>query len=94
MIKQDKKRGQVIFICDCLPDARRIYLAGNFNDWNPKARRMVKVKGGSSRARLKLPPGQYEYKFVADDVWLNDPAADAQVQNQHGTLNSVASVTP
>ena len=94
MIIQDKTRGQVIFVCDCLPDARQIYLAGNFNDWNPKARRMVKVRDGSFRARLDLAPGDYQYKFVADDLWLEDQFADTRVPNQYGTFNSIVRVLP
>jgi 1,4-alpha-glucan branching enzyme len=40
-----------------------------------------------------LPPGRYEYKFIADGEWLHDPMAAENVRNEHGTLNSVLLIT-
>ena len=79
----------VSFICDLKHDAKKVFLAGDFNQWNPQVNRMTKSKDGSFRARMKLPPGEYRYKFVVDGVWFNDPVAQAQIMNEHGTLNSV-----
>ena len=38
---------------------------------------------------LLLPPGYYEYKFVADDKWFHDPANPERLPNRYGTLDSV-----
>jgi hypothetical protein len=53
---------------------------------------MVKSKNGSFHARVQLPPGQYQYKFLADGVWLHDANAQSQVMNPYGTFNSVINV--
>ena len=74
------------------PNARSVSVIGDFNQWNPQVNRMTKAKDGSFRARMKLPPGEFQYKFVVDGMWFSDPAAQAQVINQHGSLNSVIQV--
>jgi hypothetical protein len=53
---------------------------------------MAKYRDGSFRARLPLGPGAYQYKFVADGVWVSDPAAPAQVANPFGTVNGVVRI--
>ena len=92
MCTRKSKRSKTTFVCDSVPDARKVFLAGDFNDWDPAARRMVKVRDGSFRAELDLAPGEYHYKFVADGERLHDPTATAHAANEHGTLNSVAYV--
>ncbi len=92
MIEQKSKKGQVTFVCDLVPAARKVYLAGDFNNWDPQAKRMTKAKDGTFRARMKLPSGKHEYKFVADGLWLNDPSSDGQVANSYGSSNSILGV--
>ncbi|MCX7590391.1 MAG: glycogen-binding domain-containing protein [Kiritimatiellae bacterium] len=70
-----------------------VYLAGTFNNWDPKAKRL-KDKDGSGlfTGTLLLPPGRYEYKFVIDGTWCVDPECPEWVPNDMGTLNSVLHV--
>ncbi|MCX5684552.1 MAG: isoamylase early set domain-containing protein [Planctomycetota bacterium] len=84
----DKKTTEVTFIFSGHPDANQVYLVGEFNQWDPKKLRMSKYRDGSFRAKVALTPGAYQYKFVADGVWLTDPAAREQVKNELGTVNS------
>lgn len=84
----DSKTAEITFIFTGHPDARQVYLAGDFNHWDPKKHRMSKYRDGSFRARLALKPGVYQYKFVSDGIWLNDPEAREQVRNSFGTVNS------
>lgn len=72
--------------------ARRVCVAGSFNDWNPSATPLVSLGGGKWLRLLWLPPGQYEYLFVADGVWFFDPHAPDYVPNVYGTMNSVIEV--
>lgn len=89
-IKKNKD-GRTTFIFKPDRAVQRVYLAGDFNNWAPAARRMAKNRDGSYRARLALEPGSYQYKFIVDGEWLHDPDAPQQ-RNEHGTLNSVAEV--
>ncbi len=79
------------FVCEVNPDAKKVYLVGDFNNWNPEADRMVKRKGAFHKL-LQLEPGEYQYKFVVDGEWHSDPSADSQVLNEFGTLNSVVKI--
>ncbi|UCG53389.1 MAG: isoamylase early set domain-containing protein [Candidatus Latescibacterota bacterium] len=84
-------QNNTVFACDLIPDAKEVYLVGEFNNWDPRADRMVKRKG-TFRKTLHLAPGEYQYKFLIDGEWHNDPAAKAQVPNEFGTMNSVVRV--
>jgi 1,4-alpha-glucan branching enzyme len=72
--------------------ARQVYLAGEFNGWNTKASPMHKAPDGVWHLGVALKPGRYEYRFLADEVWCNDPVAQETVKNSLGTENSVCIV--
>ena len=91
MTIQKGKKGEVTFVFEGSP-AKAVYVAGDFNKWDPKANRMVKSKDGSYRAKLSLDPGEHQYKFIADGTWLEDDKAEKVVLNQFGTPNSVVEV--
>ncbi|MFQ6044513.1 MAG: hypothetical protein ACE5PV_26980, partial [Candidatus Poribacteria bacterium] len=44
----------------------RVFIAGNFNDWNPKSHPLTLDESGEWKIELELPPGVYEYRFVVD----------------------------
>ena len=92
MIVQGKKDGESTFVCRPPTEAKAVYLVGSFNRWDLTKKRMVKVKDGSFRAKMSLRPGAYQYKFVVDGAWIEDPDAEQQVMNEHGTLNSVVTI--
>jgi 5'-AMP-activated protein kinase regulatory beta subunit len=53
---------------------------------------MIPVGCGRWFKTLVLPPGTYEYLFVADGKWLRDPSAKGAVPNPFGGVNSVLTV--
>lgn len=53
---------------------------------------MKKQKNRVYAVELKVPKGQYEYKFIVDDVWQPDPENTDTVQNALGTINSVVTI--
>ena len=70
-------------------DAQKVHLAGNFNNWNASANVMKKDKKGIWKAVLSLRPGRYEYRFLVDGNWENDPACCDCVPNEFGSQNCV-----
>jgi hypothetical protein len=38
---------------------------------------------------VPLSPGRYEYRFVVNGEWVDDPKAKASVPNPHGGRNAV-----
>ena len=69
--------------------ARQVSLAGDFNEWNTKTNPMHRGPDGVWHLGVALKPGRYEYRFIADDVWYNDPAAQETARNPLGTENCV-----
>ncbi|MBD3344596.1 MAG: hypothetical protein GF401_06005 [Chitinivibrionales bacterium] len=84
------KKKRVQFDVHAEPDAD-VFVAGSFNDWNPKKNKLRPKNGGYS-TNILLPKGTYEYKFVVNGSWLNDPQCDTQKTNEYGSVNSVVSV--
>jgi 1,4-alpha-glucan branching enzyme len=77
------------------PGATTVLLSGDFTDWEARARRMRRVRRGSRTFATSVPldPGTYEYKFLIDGQWVEDPKAES-VPNGFGTMNSVRHVAP
>jgi 1,4-alpha-glucan branching enzyme len=64
-------------------------VAGSFNDWDAQRTPFKKGKDGSWTAKVALPPGRHEYRFVVDGQWFSDPNAKESASNPHGGDNSV-----
>ena len=71
------------------PEADRVFLAGDFNNWDIDNLPMKKDKKGTWEASFVLPPGRYEYRFWVDGVWHNDPNTPERVENPFGSQNCV-----
>lgn len=68
--------------------AKDVFLAGDFNNWDPKAYRMQK-QGNEWVFPAHLSVGKHLYKFVVDGNWVTDPTNKLWEQNEYGTGNSV-----
>ena len=75
------------------PDVERIFLAGDFNNWDVVSLPMKKHGDGIWEANIDLAPGRYEYRFWANEAWHDDPNADDMVKNPFGSQNCVRIVT-
>lgn len=77
------------------PNAKKVALAGTFNNWDKNANIMEKKISGFFEIILPLPPGKYQYKFVIDDnTWKEDPNNPAKADDGFGGFNSVFILTP
>lgn len=72
--------------------AAHVFVAGTFNDWSPTASPLQNRGNGTWSASLSLPSGTYEYRFVVDGQWQDDPAAAQYTINPFGTMNAVLTV--
>src|SRR5512140_162058 len=71
------------------PAAQRVFLVGDFNNWDTQAGPMHKKPDGVWDLSMALKPGRYEYRFFADEAWCDDPAALQKAANSLGTENCV-----
>jgi hypothetical protein len=76
------------------PGAQAVSIAGSFNDWHPNVTPMIRLNGGKWAKELSLAPGRYEYRFVVDGEWVDDPAAAELIPNPFGSANAVLEVRP
>jgi hypothetical protein len=74
------------------PDAKKVFLAGNFNGWKPGELSMQKTKNGWILPRT-LPAGNYNYKFIVDGNWITDPLNPCYAV-EDGVTNSFVAVKP
>ena len=73
-------------------EASEAILAGDFNSWDVTKHVMKKDAKGRWSKIVTLAPGRYEYKFLVDGQWQNDPGNDQMVPNSFGTLNNILKV--
>ena len=90
--KQRIKRRKVTFSFKAI-DATEVILMGDFNDWDPKKHPMNRNENGVWEKAIIIPPGRYEYKFMVDGRWREDPLNDQRCSNCYGTYNNIVTVT-
>jgi hypothetical protein len=81
-------RPNQVFMLPGFSGARKVFLAGSFNNWKPNGLLMRRTAAGWELP-LYLAEGTHAYKFVADGEWLADPANRETVPDGHGNFNSV-----
>jgi 5'-AMP-activated protein kinase regulatory beta subunit len=74
------------------PQAGKVSVVGDFNDWNLMKHPMKKDKKGIWKTSFNLLPGTYQYRFFVDGEWQSDPSCSDCVDNPFGTLNCVKRV--
>ena len=72
-------------------DATSASVIGDFNDWNPADGILSKLKTGTFKNTFDLPKdASYEFKYVIDGVYVNEPESDSFVFNEFaGAENGV-----
>jgi hypothetical protein len=69
-------------------NARKIILAGSFNNWDANTLVMEK-SGGVWQKQLYLHDGTQAYRFLVDGKWITDPANPNKIPGADGYTNSV-----
>ena len=64
---------------EAAPEGTAVYLVGDFNNWDPTATPMERLKSGDYKVTLDLPVERtYAFRYLIDgQVWENDWEADA-----------------
>jgi glycosidase len=71
--------------------AKKVFLAGTFNDWSPRKTPMKDADGdGRFEVTMALEAGRHEYKYVVDGAhWMADPDNPHRTPDGHGAHNSM-----
>lgn len=72
-------------------DANSVSVVGDFNNWNQVDGEMSKLKNGTFKGVFEMPKdASYQFKYVVDGNFVNEPEADSLVWNEFaGSENSV-----
>jgi 1,4-alpha-glucan branching enzyme len=92
---KSKSTCQVTFQLPEGVEAEKASVVGEFNNWDPEADRMKKVKR-VWKTTVELEQGQeYQFRYLVNGAdWYNDDAADKYVPNNVAGDNSVVVTTP
>jgi chromosome partitioning protein len=83
--------GGMLFTLEA-PGATEVALAGDFNNWVEAIEMNDDDEDGIWVAIASLDPGVYQYKFIVDGRWQNDPSNPVSVDDSHSGKNSIVVV--
>ena len=86
-----KVKTDVTFMLYNFKDAKKVILAGDFNNWSEDECQMIKSDHGWTHT-LRLTGGKYHYKFIVDGEWIIDPDNSVKEYDGKGHINSVKMV--
>ena len=66
------------------PNAANVFVAGDFNEWRTDQLKMLSAGQGYWVLKLRLPAGDYRFRYVADGAWYTDFAAFGVEPGQFG----------
>jgi serine protease AprX len=86
------ENGRLVFLYHD-DEAKSVSLVGDFNSWSTDLTPLTKDESGLWFAEVEAPQaGSYQYKFIVDGSWLEDPSNGMKVADNYGGLNSVLAV--
>ena len=74
------------------PRAREVRVTGAFTGWSYEGIPLERDENGVWSAVVEVEPGQHEYRFIVDGVWVKDPGNEECVMNEFGQENSIVVV--
>jgi 1,4-alpha-glucan branching enzyme len=80
------------FICNA-PQAQKVSLVGDFNQWNQSASVMQKTQDGAWAIRVELRHGHHRYAFLVDGQLTLDPTAMGVTRDDQGQRVSLLAVS-
>jgi chromosome partitioning protein len=79
----------VLFMLDA-PNAQHVLITGEFTNWSREGIPLERdPSDGIWRTVVSVEPGEYEYRFVVDGVWIRDPNNKDFIRNEFGQENSL-----
>lgn len=72
------------------PTATKVAITGEFTNWSREGIPLRKdPEDGVWKLILDIQPGEYEYRFIVDGVWIRDPGNRDYIRNEFGQENSL-----
>ncbi|MDT7832986.1 hypothetical protein RQM59_11380 [Flavobacteriaceae bacterium S356] len=87
LLAYPSKKGNYTFRLPGYNRAKKVILSGSFNKWDEDDFKMNRTENGWELT-LQLKPSYYEYKFIVDGEWMEDPENKNKAINEFGGFNS------
>jgi chromosome partitioning protein len=72
------------------PEATEVLVTGEFTNWSREGIPLERdAADGIWKTIADIEPGEYEYRFVVDGVWIRDPNNKDYIRNEFGQENSL-----
>lgn len=75
------------------PEAKEVYLSGDFNNWSQDESSAMLNDNGSWHKRISLKEGHYRYRLIVDGKWVADPRNPNMERNPYGEFDSLLKVS-
>lgn len=76
------------------PNAQKVSLSGQFNNWRTDNIKMVRNERGYWTIKLRLPIGRFKFRYCSDGEWFADYAAFGVVPSRFGMDSIVKIASP
>ena len=75
-------------------EAETVAVVGDFNNWEPKAGQLKKLKNGTFKGTFEVPKDSaYEFRYIVDGDYCNETEADRYQWNSYANAeNSVVEI--
>jgi chromosome partitioning protein len=92
ILKENLPKLKEITISVNAPEAKEVYVAGEFNNWKLDENSRMERNNGRWTKNINLGSGKYRYRFVIDGNWSEDPGNPLKQLNPYGTMDSLLEV--
>lgn len=82
------KLSEVVFSITA-PNAKEVYIVGDFNGWTQDNTSRMENNNGTWTKKIRFNSGRYQYRFVVDGTWTEDPNNPVREMNPYGQMNSL-----
>jgi chromosome partitioning protein len=93
ILKERLPRFTEIVFSVSAPQAKEVYIAGDFNNWQLDNSSRMTPENGIWRKKVNLAYGQHRYRFVVDGQWIEDVNNPRAELNPFGTKDSLLEVS-
>lgn len=77
-----------VFRLNGFTGAKRVFLAGSFNNWQERSLSLQNVENGW-QLPVYLADGTHTYRYIVDGKWMTDPDNPQKLPNEFNDFNSV-----
>jgi len=92
VLKKELPKFNDVVLSVSAPQARDVYIAGDFNGWKLDASSRMEHENGVWKKKINLGLGRYHYRFVIDGNWVEDPNNPVKEANPFGQMDSLLEI--